>query len=525
MTADDRRLITEALDGTPDEASRADFNRRIAGDPAFREAYREQSETHGMLMWRLSRARSKVDPDFAPPRRIRFPLSLHIATAACFGVATLAGSAYFWRMRPAGSPAAIGTAETGSVARVISERGMAVAAGETPLAVGRTLRPGKYRLASGRIAVAFDSGAVVNLEGPAEFEPVDAFHALLHRGKATAVVGEQAVGFKLRTPSATVEDMGTEFAVNVSEAGSTEVKVIDGVVSLATRRGLLRLLGVNRAVHVSSRDNSVRDIDPVKIAVAAILPPGQGKPPHFIRWSFDEAEISGDSGVHTGPRFALRTAGGASGGSGAVKGRIGGGWYFDGSGSTLVSDYPGLAGNAPRTVAFWIRIPTDVTIANAYAFLAWGVPSKTSEKWQIGWNPNLIKNEGAPGAIRSEFGNGYVIGSTDLRDGRWHHVVSVFLGGDSPDVAKAVRHYIDGHLEPVSGFKPQKVATGTVATHRNAVSTRMGGYLDGAVNPKFKGLKGTMDEVYIFDAALTPQQIYDLYRDNRTPEVAVPVNP
>jgi hypothetical protein len=35
---------------------------------------------------------------------------------------------------------------------------------------------------------------------------------------------------------------------------------------------------------------------------------------------------------------------------------------------------------------------------------------------------------GVLGAIRTEVGGGYLVGSTNIADGRWHHVVSLFNG-------------------------------------------------------------------------------------------------
>ena len=84
---------------------------------------------------------------------------------------------------------------------------------------------------------------------------------------------------------------------------------------------------------------------------------------------------------------------------------------------------------APHTLAFWVKVPEDVHLPNAYAMVAWAVSSKKlgSHPVHIGWNRNPA--EGTIGVLRTDYGGGFALGATPLRDGRWHHVAIVF----SPD--------------------------------------------------------------------------------------------
>ncbi len=84
----------------------------------------------------------------------------------------------------------------------------------------------------GLMVVEFGDGALVTLEGPAQFEVVSASRGFLHSGKLTAQVPERAHGFIVGTPSYESVDLGTEFGLKVLEDGTAETHVFEGEVIL-----------------------------------------------------------------------------------------------------------------------------------------------------------------------------------------------------------------------------------------------------------------------------------------------------
>jgi len=86
-------------------------------------------------------------------------------------------------------------------------------------------------LVSGLAEVLFKGGAVLVIEGPAEFTPETEDSVILKRGRLTARMPETARPFTVNTPAARVLDHGTEFGVDVG-AGGTTVEVFHGRVSL-----------------------------------------------------------------------------------------------------------------------------------------------------------------------------------------------------------------------------------------------------------------------------------------------------
>ncbi len=98
-----------------------------------------------------------------------------------------------------------------------------------PLYVGARLGPGELRLRQGLARLRFDSGPDLLVQGPAALRIDSGSSATVLRGKVVFKADETAPPFDLHTPSATLLDLGTEYAVAVGPEGE-EVHVFDGEV-------------------------------------------------------------------------------------------------------------------------------------------------------------------------------------------------------------------------------------------------------------------------------------------------------
>jgi hypothetical protein len=138
------------------------------------------------------------------------------------------------------------------------------------LTVGDTLA-----LRSGLLELTYDTGAKVILQGPVTYEVESASGGYLSVGKLTArlerrleVRGQKSevrdqtseVGnhqFAVRTPTALVTDLGTEFGVEVDDDGITETHVFEGRV-IATRTGrdghaaMSQTLSAGQGMHIET---------------------------------------------------------------------------------------------------------------------------------------------------------------------------------------------------------------------------------------------------------------------------------
>ena len=119
----------------------------------------------------------------------------------------------------------------------------------------------KYELASGLMEITYDTGARVILQGPATYEIESTNGGYLSRGKLTARLEKNvATGhwplFTIKTPTAIVTDLGTEFGVEVDKHGLTTSHVFRGLVRVqmvavdGNAQGSGQLLHENESVRV-----------------------------------------------------------------------------------------------------------------------------------------------------------------------------------------------------------------------------------------------------------------------------------
>ena len=171
---------------------------------------------------------------------------------------------------------------------------------------------------------------------------------------------------------------------------------------------------------------------------------------------------------------------------------------FLGENSFIATPFPGIEADNPRTVTFWFKTELD---DSAY-FLAWGANAE-SEKWHIRLN-------GADGMMRTEFQGGQNFATTNLIDGEWHHVASVFPEGASE--GEEILHYVDGELDPQTGGTslPIDTAIGTgdtdwlVADSLEPYDVHFGGVLAHGFN---RMLEGSMADIRIYDEGLSQERI------------------
>ncbi len=87
---------------------------------------------------------------------------------------------------------------------------------------------GFYSLLSGYVRMQFDSGAEAVIEGPSVFRCNSENSLFLEQGKVFVKVAPGQEGFVVRTPSAKITDLGTQFGVYVRPGGLVEVQMIEG---------------------------------------------------------------------------------------------------------------------------------------------------------------------------------------------------------------------------------------------------------------------------------------------------------
>lgn len=416
------------------------------------------------------------------------------------------------------------TPPAGVVAQIVRMEASDLSGEEMNLVVGE-----RVVIEEGLVELYFRTGVRVVLEAPADFEVTGANQGFLHYGKLVADVNDEtAHGFVIDGPSGRLVDLGTSFAVAVDDQGEMEVHVIEGVVDATANGGVTSRLQKDEAMRLSGGQGARMKVDLGKFVVR--MPDYQDSPPRYVRWGFDArtdsvAQDTG-SGFKTGNTDGnLKSFSGQGVGPIRVSGPFGKGLKFDGDDSFFVSDFPGITGSQPRTVAFWVKVPRDFDSKEGYGIVNWGKVRVPGGAWQI--SANGTEKDGPLGRLRIGTHWGQVIGTTDLRDGQWHHCAVVLYGDQEgkPNTGTHVLLYVDGKLEPAARKSLQAVDTVSLPESEDGghgvwMGRNLGFEHEGDSTGRDFGrfFRGEIDEMVICDMAMDQRQILRLMEDNEMPE-------
>lgn len=386
----------------------------------------------------------------------------------------------------------------------------------------REIRRGdQLKAGSGLLELRFSNGAKMLLEGPFDLSVGGRDEVRVNEGRIVTTCPPSAKGFRVVTQQGTVTDLGTEFGVHVGKEGKTEVHVLSGLVELAEKSKRRYSLFEGEALTLSEGTTEIGNAN--SGAFITKIPDGGIKDGGFVHWSFDEGE--GDRAADSGRYLALgrdstmmlMSAGPNPYGFGDgkkpawIEGVKGKALAFDGVGAFAESGFRGIEGALPRTVAMWVKLPEgDVT--QGQGILSWG--SATSYGvWQISVEWKKDASDKMKGRLRLGTYTGLISGTTQLCDGKWHHVAVVLGDGSKPGDAANVLFYVDGKLEPVRERNLFRVDTNVRQAESGVILGRHSVPVPGLRN--FYG--GCMDEVFIFDRALGQKEILHLMKNHSAP--------
>lgn len=293
----------------------------------------------------------------------------------------------------------------------------------------------RLELASGLAEVTFDSGARVVLEGPASLDVESAWAASLNSGTLTASTPNEAAGFRVANPAVAVTALGGDVRISTDRSGGAEVVALDGAAEAAAPgRAEKHLLKSKQARRFAGGSvQPVSDLD---------------------------AKLT---------RFAERAR-------------------LDRKGRPVKL----TRGPHARTMAFWVRVPQDAA-PGAQAEIA-GFGHKKSNPLRVAWN--TTPEHGLLGALRSEIDGESIVGRTSLRDGQWHHVAVMIVGGKKNGRIE-LKQYVDGRLE------------GSTMLSR--------GKLDANDPREFVQAAGEVDRMIFADRPLTPFELRTLIDTDALP--------
>jgi hypothetical protein len=471
-------------------------------------------------------ARSTSTLRFGASRRTRFLVGGALGLAGLAAALLLLLSAGWLRLKN-GPPHLSDDSEAvdHTVAVLLQTPGAAWEETGLPTRAGAPLPPGWLRLKSGFAHIEFYNGATVILEGPAQFQLISRTSAYCASGKLRAMVPPQAQGFTIGSPKLDLVDRGTEFGLEVSASGQTEVHVFQGKVELYTPgskrdgssaqelttgqggrlddAGNVRPIALNADAFLTAQKLAERSRAETLVRQQSWLAASEAlrRDPHLVVYYPFQAEQSWS-------RTLLDQAGdrrcphdGAIVGCSWVTGRWPG---KQGLEFKRVSDRVRL--NVPGefdalTLMAWVRVDALPNVNNSL-FMADGWP-EGAPHWQIGSTGTLILGVKAPAKTRNPHYHAPDILQPE-RLGQWTHLAVVY-DRDSGQVT----HYVDG--------RPVAQEAMPVNIPLSIGNAEIGNWNVGAgrASQPIRYFSGCMDEFMLFDRALDPHEIDQFYKQGR----------
>lgn len=285
-------LIEAQLDGKSDETTIQRLSELLSGDHEAQTFYVEYCQTHAMLAWEHGVLNVDAFEEFNDSSKVEIGGSsrqiLVFRYTRMFAIATMLMLAifgswyiYHWSTQnlvPFAKPTDTGAQsdslkviawKTRDILAVVSKNHgarLSVLDAALELGTGDQVRNGIYDLSDGLVELTFNNGVELIIESPASFEIESEMRMVLHGGRLSARVSELGKGFMIETPSADLVDFGTEFAIEVSHdgKGDDEFHVFQGEVVVTSKsnnaRHRLELLG-GQATRLDHRTSTPAGID------------------------------------------------------------------------------------------------------------------------------------------------------------------------------------------------------------------------------------------------------------------------
>jgi hypothetical protein len=239
-------LIHAAIDGEITPEQHAQLQDLLRADWQARRRYLELVDQHARLLQQptLNTGRLQQSAPKRVPRRWWPALTAAAAAIVCAFV--------LWPQH------ASDTEATSNGVAMLSQT-MDAQFATSALRSGDTLRPGMIKLTQGLAQIEFFSGATALIEGSAKIEILSAWEVRCLSGRVRVHVPPAAKGFLMHAPGMKLEDLGTEFALNVKDNASA-VHVFEGEViahtSAAAPASLKQGMSLTsaKAGHVSPQD-------------------------------------------------------------------------------------------------------------------------------------------------------------------------------------------------------------------------------------------------------------------------------
>lgn len=519
-------LLSQLADGRLGDDDRRRLGKFLESDPELRKHYLEYCQVHALLRsehglltsWSVPAERNAEDLHADTAHTISPGAAWNVASnrnwprrwALAATVAAVALGFTLWRIDRPQAP--YRGAETATLTKTVGARFAYGVDGEALSTNGMRMRQGVYVLQTGLIEIECDSGAVLVIRAPATFDLVNRSNVRLEDGQLAAHVPQGAVGFRIESPGATVIDLGTDFAVQAVKDKESEVHVFNGEV-LVDLHGekdrssdLLRLVtgkaarvdlatGMPSGIDLNNQQflRSLRESDTAYEDAVLALDPAvyyRMEPTGDGTQLADASSNGANASIHFGHATTPLWTAGRVGAALALGGPSQGTY-------AAANAYPQAVGKELSGVA-WVYAcsrPRWASIAKNWAGgdddhgqFHFGLYDDVGEL-----EVHMVDDQGKEVVVRDE---------VPLPLNVWHHVAFVADG-------KELRLYRNGREVASQPFRSLHLDPRIKAL---AIGTKLNLAGDAPEEHDFNMWDGRLDELAVFNHALTSEQVLNLYR-------------
>ncbi|GAA5508698.1 LamG-like jellyroll fold domain-containing protein [Novipirellula caenicola] len=407
----------------------------------------------------------------------------------------------------------------------------------SPYREGDVLPAGVLQFDEGIAEIDFFCGATLVVEGPAKMDLESDWSVRMLAGRMRANVPPAARGFVVKAADSEIIDLGTEFALEVGPE-SARVKVIDGEVKLRGGEHDGNHLTTGQARRLAGTEDAEDSFSNLSTVTDVRMRHELEQRERFSQWkSYSErlqsddrliayypiAQLQDERSVpnlaHTGSQFDGAIVGSVN----QTTGRVGGnstGLDFSHPGArvrTLIDgEYQAF------TFMCWVRIDSLAHVYNAL-FMADGYENGEPH-WQIDSegrvmfsvmvddSAEVIYYSKVEEAVVRDAGRHRVYRTPPIWDpskaGRWMQIAAVY-----DPAAMRVLQYVDGQIVSDASIRDD-----LLVKRLHIGASEIGNWGQPfRKTPRFaiRNLNGTIDELAIFDAALSSEEIQTMYENGK----------
>ena len=266
-----KNLISSMLDESISDAESQELDQILQDSPEAREVYRRYIDMHFSVA-EISEDKEAIKfteslpkPEELPEKfsSMRHRLLFFQVLAACLAVAS--AIAFLNTKEIVKEIEIVKTVKEKMPLATISKISDDIQWSSTSKNVGEQISDEDIIITKGQLIITYNHGAEIKIEGPAHYSLKSLELAEMKYGQLAAKVPEAAQGFTIEAPKAAIVDLGTEFALNVTKEGKSQVYVYEGeVVSSLLNPDGTTLINANlygdEGIEIDSATETVSDL-------------------------------------------------------------------------------------------------------------------------------------------------------------------------------------------------------------------------------------------------------------------------